>query len=430
MAGTTRLTPGNVIPGEREVQAKKMVDASPTLPHDRGAVHVELCVVGISDNRGRAVASSSLRRVPLQAVVAEAAAKLHAQLGQGAIDVPMMETGQDVAPSEEAEHEQLRNLLANPDASIAALTSVAAGDEDVCQIPQAKLEKRKRVQAQLSALRPLKSRLRVAHEVHEKANKKYKALVEEEESVMALLLAMQRLTQQAKEARDLNAKEPEEVEVEARTAREGSAREHAEFSNQATFTNEPSAVGGWATECAGKGGEGELQALTSEQFGVQAHQFLPQQQPVQIQLDMRSHHSPSRTKRDNSACPKGRRTVWRRYRLGVRRKTTVGDFFGQSRDSNHIRDRSEAWKCCDGRSMASEAGPHGFSKRPFFLLREVASKRMDEGVVQEWNSWVWAAETDSIEELIFYRWCYAAHKGVAVPRCQCWMECRRVWDLT
>ena len=27
---------------------------------------------------------------------------------------------------------------------------------------------------------------------------------------------------------------------------------------------------------------------------------------------------------------------------------------------------------------------------------------MDEGVVQEWNSWVCAAETESIEELIFY----------------------------
>ena len=30
------------------------------------------------------------------------------------------------------------------------------------------------------------------------------------------------------------------------------------------------------------------------------------------------------------------------------------------------------------------------------FLREVAVKRMDEGVVQEWNLWVWAAETDRI----------------------------------
>ena len=36
---------------------------------------------------------------------------------------------------------------------------------------------------------PVKTRLRAAHEAHEKANKKYKTLVEEEESVMALLLA-------------------------------------------------------------------------------------------------------------------------------------------------------------------------------------------------------------------------------------------------
>ena len=136
------------------------------------------------------------------AVVAEDAAKLHAQLGQGAIDVPIMETGQDVAPSDEAEREQLRTLLANLDASIAALTPVAAGDEDVCQILQAKQEKRKRVQAQLAALRQLKTTLRAAHEAHGRANKKYKALVEEEESVRALLLAKQRLIQQAKEARD------------------------------------------------------------------------------------------------------------------------------------------------------------------------------------------------------------------------------------
>ena len=97
MAGTTRLTAGNVKPGTaaREVQAKKMVDtgivgvdASPTLPHDRDAVHVELYVVGIT-----------------AAVVAEEAAKLHAQLGQDAIDVPVVEIGPDVALSEEAERE-------------------------------------------------------------------------------------------------------------------------------------------------------------------------------------------------------------------------------------------------------------------------------------------------------------------------------------
>ena len=81
--------------------------------------------------------------------------------------------------------------------------------------------KRKQVQAQLSALRPLKTRLRVAHE---KANKKYKALVEEEESVMALLTAKQKLTQQAKDARDEKARELEAVEAEARTESEGNVQ--------------------------------------------------------------------------------------------------------------------------------------------------------------------------------------------------------------
>ena len=35
------------------------------------------------------------------------------------------------------------------------------------------------------------------------------------------------------------------------------------------------------------------------------------------------------------------------------------------------------------------------------FLREVVAKQIDEGIVQEWNLWVWAAETDSNEELIF-----------------------------
>ena len=38
----------------------------------------------------------------------------------------------------------------------------------------------------------------------------------------------------------------------------------------------------------------------------------------------------------------------------------MGDFFGQSRDSNHIRTKARPGSA-DGRSMASEAGPLGFS---------------------------------------------------------------------
>ena len=52
--------------------------------------------------------------------------------------------------------------------------------------------------------------------------------------------------------------------------------------------------------------------------------------------------------------------------------------------------------------MASEAGPRGFFAVTSFFWKEVAVKRMDEGVVQEWNSWMWADEADRIEELIFY----------------------------
>ena len=170
------------------------VDASPIVPHDRDAVHVESHVVGIS-NRGRAAASL-----------------------QDAVDVPMLENGPGEVPLEQADREQLRTLLANLDAPSQPRP---AGGADVCQILQAKQEKRKRVQAQLSALRPLKTRLR---EAHHKADEKYKALVEVEESVKALLLAKQKLTQQAKEARDANAKELEEVDADARTAREGSAQ--------------------------------------------------------------------------------------------------------------------------------------------------------------------------------------------------------------
>ena len=197
------------------------------------------------------------------------AAKLHAQLGQDAIDVPMMETGPDEAPSEEAEREQLRTQLANLDASIAALTPVAAGDEDVCQILQAEHEKRKRIQAQLSALRPLKTRLRASHETHKKANKKNKALVEEE-SVMALLVAKQSLTQQAKEARDVKAKELEE----ARTAREGSAQSTR---NSSTRSSSPMSPAQWAAGLQ-SALDGEVKESFNQwlkQFGVQARVEIP-----------------------------------------------------------------------------------------------------------------------------------------------------------
>ena len=43
--------------------------------------------------------------------------------------------------------------------------------------------------------------------------------------------------------------------------------------------------------------------LWLEQFGVQAHQFQPQQQPVQIQAEMLSHHSLSRSPQTGTTLP-------------------------------------------------------------------------------------------------------------------------------
>ena len=134
---------------------------------------------------------------------------------------------------------------------------------------------------------------------------------------MALLLAKQGLTQQAKEARDLKAKELEE-EVEARTAKEGSAQSTR---NSPTRSSSPMSPAQWAAGLQNVLGEvKESFNLWLEQYGVQAHQFLPQQQLVQTRL--LAHR-----KAGQLCLWKERRAVWRRYRLVVRRKTTVGDFF-------------------------------------------------------------------------------------------------------
>ena len=172
---------------------------------------------------------------------------------------------------------------------------------------------------------------------------------------MALLLAKQRLTQQAKEARDLKAKEVEEVEVEARTAREGSAQSTR---NSSTRSCSPMIPAQWAA--------GLQNALDGETCGSN------NSVSRRISSCLNNSRSKSRRRCDSNSrllahskagqpCLwKGRRAVWRRYRLGVRRKTTVGDFFGQSRDSNHIKTRARP-ENADRRSMAYEAGPHGFS---------------------------------------------------------------------
>ena len=151
------------------------VGASPTLPHDRDAVYVESHVVGISN---RAVASLSLRRV---------AAKLHAQLGQDAVDVPTART--------------------SPIGGVRTRATAYLAGEPGCIH-------------------------RSSHAGRGGRRGRYKALVEEEESVKALLLAKQKLTQQAKEARDAKAKDLEEVEAEARTARESGAQSARNYSTR------------------------------------------------------------------------------------------------------------------------------------------------------------------------------------------------------
>ena len=121
MAGTTRLTAGYVKPG-----------TAARAPGQEDGGYWD-CGFGCESNfasRSRCRSCGVVRgpyqqqqkhsgrkpqftQITFAAVVAEEAAKLHAQLGQGAIDVPMTGTSPDVAPSEEAEREQLRTLFAN-----------------------------------------------------------------------------------------------------------------------------------------------------------------------------------------------------------------------------------------------------------------------------------------------------------------------------
>ena len=140
--------------------------------------------------------------------------------------------------------------------------------------------------------------------------------------------------------------------------------------------------------------------LWLEQFGVQAHQFLPQQQHVQIQAEMLSHHSPSRSPQSGTTLPMdgggaqcgddidwecGGRRQWATFSARVEIPTIIGP-----------ERRLEMLTAVQWRQKL------GFTdfRSDHVFLRGFAAKRMDEGVVQERNSWAWAAETDSIEEFI------------------------------
>ena len=175
------------------------------------------------------------------------------------------------------------------------------------------------------------------HEADEKANKKYKAPAEEEESVMALLLAKQRLTQQAKEV--------EEVEVEARTAREGSAQSTRNYS---TRSPSPMSPAQWAAglQNALDGDVQESFNLWHEQLGVQAHQFLPQQQPVQIQAEMLSHHSPSRSPQSGTTLPaEGAARSVETISIGSAEEDDNGRLFRPESRFQPYEDQGETWKC-------------------------------------------------------------------------------------
>ena len=169
---------------------------------------------------------------------------------------------------------------------------------------QAKQEKGKQVQAQLSALRPLKTRLTVAQKAHEKANKKYKALAEEEESVKALLLAKQRFTKQAKDARDEKARELEAVEAEARIAREGNVQ------RPPTRSPSPMSPAQWAAGLQSAVDDDARESFNQwlDQYGAQAQQFLPQQLLAQMPAEVPLQppvRSPQRATTQSATTPAG-----------------------------------------------------------------------------------------------------------------------------
>ena len=188
------------------------------------------------------------------AVVAEEAAKLHAQLGQDAIDVPMIETGPDEAPSEEAEREQLRTLLANLDASIAALTPGRGGRRG--RVPDSTGRAGEAQADPGSALRPQK-----AQDLTQSVPRDPREGKQEVQGVGRGGVRHGSALGQAVKAKELG-----EVEVEARTAREGSAQSTRNSSPQVIITNESIAVGGRATECAGTGEVKESFNQWLEQF--------------------------------------------------------------------------------------------------------------------------------------------------------------------
>ena len=154
-----------------------------------------------------------------------------------------------------------------------------------------------------------------------------------------------RLTQQVKEARDLKAEEREEVEVETRTASEGSAQITR---NSSTRSSSPMSTAQWAAglQNALDGEVKESFNLWLEPFGVQVYQFLPQQQPVQIRAEMLSHHSPSRSPQSGTTMPvEGAARSVQTISIGSADEDDSGRLFRPESRFQPYQDLSEAWKC-------------------------------------------------------------------------------------
>ena len=104
-------------------------------------------------------------------------------------------------------------------------------------------------------------------------------------------MGKQKLTLQAKDARDEKARELEAVEAEERTAREGNVQ------RSPTRSPSPRSPAQWAAglQSALDGDPRESFNQWLELFGVHVQQFLPQQQLVKMHAEVPVQYSPVRS---------------------------------------------------------------------------------------------------------------------------------------
>ena len=109
------------------------------------------------------------------------------------------EEEQDQEKYIEAKREEMRQKIAVMDATIASLAPQAAADEEVAEHVAKKKEKKKERHAELAALRPIKSQVRIARQAHDDALKKCGDVAEEEAALSLLLEAKKEELRKAKE---------------------------------------------------------------------------------------------------------------------------------------------------------------------------------------------------------------------------------------